>query len=460
VPPKKVLICSPSHTIHGGVETIIDDLCRELPARGWKPLVALGKGSRFNDVEAYSRAHADLPAVEIDGTKGTRPGRLEALAKLVEEYQPGIVISARIFDAYEAVSRLKQQRRAPRLAVMVRGYEPHYLFDARLYKDNIDLCVVDGNLLATACLNWAGLNPDRVVSIPGGIRAPKVPVHPRTAGNTLRIGYVGRLAQSDKRALDIVPFVRSLDEMGLAYSLSIVGEGPEEAELRERLQSQVLDGLVSFSGWKDNDELYESVYPGLDCFVNFSPAEGVTISGREAMVHGVVPVMSRFIGLKTEGQYVHDLNSLTFPVGDVEAAAANVVRLASEPGLLRRLSENAARSQTGKYTFAGAMDAWAEALDRCLEQPPMIGPVPKLNLSADGRLTRMGFSPRTAQRLRDSLRRQYVHDDPGSEWPNGSGLMTPGAAAEIMRFASDYENGCDGSSGGIVIETEGRRHCL
>lgn len=439
MPPKKLLICSPSHAVHGGVETIIDALCRELPARGWKPLLALGKGSRFNDVEAYSRAHPDLPTVEIDGIKGTRPGRLEALAKLVEEYQPDVVISARIFDAYEAVSLLKQHRAGPRMAVMVRGYEPHYLFDARLYKGNIDLCVVDGNLLVAASLTWCGLSPDRVMSIPGGIRPPKVQVRPRTARNTLRIGYVGRLAQSDKRVLDIVPFVRSLDEIGLAYSLSIVGEGPEEAELRGLLRSQLLDGRVSFSGWKDNDELYESVYPELDCFINFSPAEGVTISGREAMVHGVVPVMSRFIGLTTEGQYIHELNCLTFPVGDIAAASANAERLASEPGLLHRLSENAVHSQTGKYTYEGSMNAWAEALDRCLEQPPLIGPVPKLSLPADGRLTRMGFSPRTAQRLRDFLGRRHIHSDPGSEWPTNSGLLTEEAAEEIMRFARDYE---------------------
>lgn len=440
MPSRTVMICSPSHSVHGGVETILHDLCRELPARGWEPLLALGKGSRFNDVEAYSRAHPDLPTVEIDGTKGTRPGRLEALTKLVEDRQPDIVISARIFDVYEAVANLKQRRRAPRLATMVRAYEPHYLFDARLYKDNIDLCVVDGNLLAAACLNWCALNPDRVVSIPGGIRPPGVPVTPRTPGNILRIGYVGRLAESDKRVLDIVPFVQRLGEIGIAYTLSIVGEGPEESQLRERLKPQVMNGSVSFFDWKDNDELYENVYSQLDCFINFSASEGVTISGREAMVNGVVPVMSRFIGLKTEGQYVHDLNSLTFPVGDVEAAAANVERLTSEQGLLSRLSENAVRSQIGKYTFAGAMDAWAGALDRCLEQPPKIGPVPKLGLPADGRLTRMGLSPRTAQHLRDFLGRRQLHNDSGSEWPTGSGLLTEDAEAEIMRFAADYEN--------------------
>ena len=436
---KRLLICSPSHALHGGVETIINDLCRELPRRGWDPILALGKGNSFNNVEAYRMAHPNLPIIEIDGTKGTRHGRLESLSKLIKKVQPDIVISARVFDAYETVTLLKQRNRTPRLAIAVRSFEPHYLYDAMLFKDNIDLCVVDGNLLAAACVNWSSLSIDRVVSIPGGVRPPHVQVSPRKAENILRIGYVGRLAQADKRILDLVPLVRYLDEQTLAYHLSIVGEGPEEAELREKLRASLSNGKVTFWGWKEHEELYQDVYPNLDCIVNFSPSEGVTISGREAMAHGVVPITSCFIGLKTEGQYLHEVNALTFPVGDLAAATTNIVRLKTEPGLLPYLSENAARSQVGKYTYSGAMDAWAIAFDRCLEQPPSTMPIPKLNMPADGRLTRIGLSPSMAQRIRDVLGRRQVHADPGSEWPTGSGLMTKEAADEIMHFASTYE---------------------
>ena len=40
----------------------------------------------------------------------------------------------------------------------------------------------------------------------------------------------------------------------------------------------------------------------LDCLLNFSPTEGVTIAPREGLVHGVVPVLSRFPGLVAEGR--------------------------------------------------------------------------------------------------------------------------------------------------------------
>jgi glycosyltransferase involved in cell wall biosynthesis len=435
--------------LRGGVETIVNDLTRVLPKHGWDTILGLAKGARFNDIQAYQSEYPELSVMEIVGTKGTRQARLQSLAGLIKQVQPDVVLAARIFDAYEVVSLLKQSG-GPRLAIIIRGYEPHYLFDAKVYKDNIDLCIVDGNLLTFACVDWCGLESDRVLSIPSGIEPAKSSCESRPSPSTIRIGYVGRLAQSDKRALDIVPLVRRLDERALEFHLKIVGEGPEEAVIRGQLHSFVSDGRVTFHGWQTHEQLYRDIYPNLDCIVNFSPAEGVTISGREAMVHGVVPVMSRFVGMTTEGLYIHDLNSLVFPVGDIAAAAEGILRLKNEAGLINRLSMHAVSSQTGKYSYEGAIAAWTEALDRCLEQPPAIGPVPKLSLPPDGRLTRFGLSPRIAQMIRNSLGMAHLHNDPGSEWPTGSGLIDPVTADEIIRFAVDYENGVDAADGNLV----------
>jgi glycosyltransferase involved in cell wall biosynthesis len=248
------------------------------------------------------------------------------------------------------------------------------------------------------------------------------------------------LEQDQKRILDLIPFAQKLDEKAIKFSIDIIGTGPQEVELNQAIHDSALSDRVFLRGWQDHDSLYERFLPRLDCLIHFAHTEGVTIAPREAMAHGVVPVISQFTGLNSEQQFVHELNSLTFPVGDLESAAASISRLISEPGLLKRLSRNALTSQNGKYTFVGSMDAWAEALDRCLEQPPAMGAVPKLDVLADGRLTRMGMSPRAAQRVRDILGRQHFHSDPGSEWPTGSGLLTEDVAAEIMSFAADYEN--------------------
>jgi hypothetical protein len=146
-------------------------------------------------------------------------------------------------------------------------------------------------------------------------------------------------------------------------------------------------------------------------------------------------VISRFTGLKTEGQFLDGINALTFPVGNTTAAVDQVIRLWREPGLLARLSAAAMVSQRGKYDYEGAIDAWAEAFRACLERPPATGPMPKL--PPDGRLTRLNIHPWLAQRLRDLAGARFDHADGSGEWPTGSGLMTPAAARGIMALAAD-----------------------
>lgn len=442
---RKLLICSPSHALRGGVETIVNDLCRELPQRGWDVTLALGKGARFNNVEAYRNAYPDLPIVAIDGTTGTRHGRLKSLTKLIKSTVPDVVLSARIIDAYEVAATLKNRRIGPRLAVAVRAYEPHYLYDARLYRDCIDLCVADGKLLTAALIEWSGFAPDRVANVPGGIQPPHLRIPPRQLKRQLRLGYVGRLEQSQKRILDLIPLVYLLNQGHIDYSLDIIGTGPEESNLKEGLREGINCNRVRFHGWQDHESLYQRFFPEMDCLIHLAHTEGVTIAPREAMVHGVVPVISQFTGLKSENLFVHGWNCLTFPAGEVTKAAANITRLIHDPELLHRLSINTKQSQTGPYSLIGSMDAWATALNRCLEQAPASGPAPKLNLPADGRLTRMGIPPKVAQYVRDLFGKKYEHSDPGSEWPTNTGLMTNVEADEIMQFALDYEARIDAS---------------
>ncbi|MDQ5846449.1 MAG: glycosyltransferase family 4 protein [Acidobacteriota bacterium] len=440
MPTKTLLICSPSFALRGGVESIINDLCRELPHLGWNVVLGLGKGSRFNDVSKYRQTYPDLPIVEIDGTRGTRLSRVAALKTVIRKINPAIVLSARVYDTYAAVNELKTDNGSPRLAITIQSYEPHYFYDARSFRESVDLCVAAGNMIQAAATNWSGLPVDRVVSIPSVVRPPNRTTSPRRLGDQIRIGYVGRLDQSDKRILDLVPLIKHLERLGLAYHFRVVGDGPDRISLIEDIGSEIALGRVQFLGWKDHAHLYEHVYPELDCVVNFSPAEGVSVVGGEAMAHGVVPVFSEFIGIKTEGQYLNEINCLTFPVGDVDRAARNIQRLGTEPGLLTRLSREAAvRMHKGRYSFKDVMSAWAGSLDHCLEQSPRNGTMPDLGLPADGRLTRIGLPPATAQRVRDLMGRKYRHNDPGSEWPSGSGLMTEEAAKEVLQFGRSHE---------------------
>ena len=60
---------------------------------------------------------------------------------MIEQTVPDIVLSMRVFDAWDAAARRKSANAttAPRLAVGVRDYESAYISDVRRCQENIDL---------------------------------------------------------------------------------------------------------------------------------------------------------------------------------------------------------------------------------------------------------------------------------------------------------------------------------
>ena len=403
--------------------------------------LGLTQGARFNDVDAYVAALGDdLPVVAIDGRMGTRSSRLRALRRLIRTERPDVVLSMRVFDTYEAVALEKQQNGgAPRLAVGIRSFEAPYLDDLARYRDHVDLCVTSGELIARLACEHAKVPAERVVSIGGGVHEAMVPRIERAPGQPIRLLYAGRLENGQKRVLDLVPFVAELDRRQVRYELHVAGDGPAEAELRRCLVARVDAGLVKFHGWVTRADLYEHLYPCSDCFVHFAAWEGMTIAPREAMAHGVVPVISRFHGQCMERQFVEEETALTFPVAEPESAAACVARLAADQVLWARLSGQARRSQSGRYSYQGSMDAWSDAFDACLRRDSVRGGIPKVPDRTSGRLQRLGVGQDLQDRLRDLLGWQAKHQSPGSEWPTNSGLLSEDNRRQLSLLADALE---------------------
>ena len=424
------------------------DLCRELPSQGWDTVLGLTQGAVFNIPDRYTEVHRNLSTIEVDGTLGTRTGRLRSLKNVIRKVSPDVVLSMRVFDVLEAVSLLKSvnQSSAPRLVMGIRAFESPYFADLRRFRENIDFCVTSGNLIADACYRVAGIEADRVESIGGGVKSPSVVVYPRNPGSTVRLLYAGRLEQTQKRVLDLIEFVRCLKHLRIDFRLDVCGTGPEELNLIQELRPLIDAGRISFHGWVSEAELYSRYYPNADCFIHFAAWEGITISPREAMAHGVVPVISEFSGLHSEKQFLNGINALTFPVGRPDMAAMCVKSLTSTPGLFTKLSQAAMDSQTGRYSFAGSIDAWRDVLNKSLSLPPKSGSFPRVPERIYGRLSRLGVPASLQHWARSVFNRPIRFADPGSEWPTSSGLMTKEEHLEIMTF-------------GDVREAEEKRRC-
>jgi glycosyltransferase involved in cell wall biosynthesis len=388
----RLLICTPTHYLQGGVERILESLATHLPSRGFDVVFGLAKGVHFHNPAAFRRAFPAIRGVDIDGTHGTVHARRRALFEAIERVKPALVLNARIFDLYPLLATLKQQRSPIRFAVTIQALEEDYFVDLSRYASFVDLCVASGELIASEVRRRTSLPSERIKSIPGGVAPPRR-MTLRQDG-ALRIGYVGRLEQVQKRILDMPRLVDALERRGVRFELEIVGDGSMIAELRR------LVPRARFHGWVSTEELYERIYPELDVFVHFAEWEGVTIAPREAMAHGVVPVVSRFKGLEEEGQFIHGLNALTFPIGDMEAAAEGIVVLHRDRELFEKLSFAARSSQGGIRSEQGAIDAWAAAFREAIERPPRSGAVVPPAPRDSGFLTRIGVPDSIAELVR------------------------------------------------------------
>lgn len=442
--PRLFIVSRSSHP-RGGADRIIADLCRQLPAYGWDVTLGLTKGLRFNRPELYLSEYPGLPVIEIDGTAGSQSARVVAIESALAAKQPDIVLTMRVYDAYAAVDAIchRSPGYTPRFVVGIRAFEAPYLADLRRNSKMVDGCITSGKLIATACHAFGQLSTDRVFSIGGGVKSP-VSLRNRSGVQTpMRLLYAGRLEQSQKRVHDLIPFVQELSARTDAFVLTIVGDGPEESLLRDQLQPWTLTGQVRFCGWQDQQSLYDTYYPEADIFLHFAAWEGVTIAPREAMAHGVVPVISQFTGQVAEGQFVHERNSLVFPVADTGQAVQHVVRLQNDHKLYSELSQHATTSQTGEYSAEGAIEKWDRSLRAILALPKASGcfqPPPQQQKDR-----RLSMFAKVKSSVRTILRKPLIHGDPGSEWPTSSGCVTAAELREIGSFSQHH----DGAAGTI-----------
>lgn len=412
---RRLAIITPGGSTRGGADSIIRDLTEHLPSLGWSVTVGLAIGTRFNLPEAAEKLFGKVECHRIEPKRPTRTSRISSIRRYLEEVQPDIALAWRVGETIPAIAELKSEGVAIRLGVGVRGLEPAYYNDVLLCHDIIDGCFASGELARRLCVSLAGMEDRRSFNLPGGVTRPVRQRILREPGAPLRLGYVGRLAQTDKNILDLLSLAERLIEFGVNFRIDVAGSGPDEPELVGGLKKLLSADQFAMHGWCDLAELYNRIYPNLDVILNFSAREGATISPREGAAHGVVPVVSRFPGIELERLYVHGSNALVFGAGDVETAAKQIHRLGESPQLYELLSEGARASQAGKYSLEGNMAAWRDAFETLVVLPRKH--CYRLAVEPEGRAERWGVPESIAHALRSALGRVPGPLDPGAEWP-------------------------------------------
>jgi glycosyltransferase involved in cell wall biosynthesis len=156
----------------------------------------------------------------------------------------------------------------------------------------------------------------------------------RQPGEPLRVLFNGRLLHVQKRVLDLPQISRHLAAENAPVELTVVGEGPDLPRLREAFGTgrHIMHRLLGARApWEMSALL--AVH---DVFLQVSEFEGASVSLMEAMVSGLVPVVTATDSgteLLKDGR-----NALLCSIADTAEVARNLADLAHAPARISALS--------------------------------------------------------------------------------------------------------------------------
>ncbi len=433
----RLLIIAPSAYRLGGLATWLNYLEPGLRKRGWDVTLGLVQGPRHHLPHQYVEENPSQNWVPIHCLTGTPEGRCQALMQSIRQEQPHLVAGVNIPDLYPAVARLRSRGSGPRVVMTVHGIQSDLLEDVERCETVLDGVICTNRLAHRLVLKEAGLSRERLHYAGYGV-AIEPYKRPQTSRGLLKIAWVGRLEQSDKRVHDIPSILQHLRHQGVPFQLLIAGEGSEGERLKGELRRFIETNQVKILGRVDAQEL-RILYQQANALLLTSAHETGPQVVWEAMASSLPVVSSQYVGSGLESALEHGRNTLLFPVGDCRAAALQLCRLWREPILNQKLASNSHWMVSERYSIRASLQSWDTALRRSLRSGPHKAGA-KLEIPhCHGKIdTLLGSS--AAEGVRRLMRRR-VHPlgGPGSEWPHSYGKQN---SKQFWKIAREEDHPC------------------
>lgn len=294
-----------------------------------------------------------------------------ALNRALEEGRPDLVVLGNEHHAWYAADICREQglptvlfaHGVPTAAIPTGTYPSWATERLVTHLRTVDLIVTVSDHLE-AILTGLGLAQVRTIrtGIDTTLFAPTVKSPSLLSAHAIGddrvvIGFVGHV-RPEKRLLDIVAAAEIVIRSDPRALFLVVGDGPSLPEARQLVARMSLDQHFRFAG-----EVEHSAVPAhmalCDVIVQASEREGFGLVVREAQASEravIVPDIPALRELVEDGQ-----SGYLFPVGDVEALAATMLRLTSNAPLRRALGTTA-RAQCLAFSKEAWITACADAL--------------------------------------------------------------------------------------------------
>jgi glycosyltransferase involved in cell wall biosynthesis len=436
----KILFFAPSAYLLGGVQDWLADLVPGIRREGHEVTVAVPDGV-FHCYESYKKAYPDLACISLRNPTGSQEGRIQCIVNCIVCIQPDLIVGVNIAALYLAVARLRLRgAMVGKLIITLHAIEADYLEDLRQFRAIVDAVVVTNKLTSALVAQESLISNERIFYAPYGVKMSTSKLPLPKSGDLLRLAWVGRFEQTQKRVYDLVSILKWLDRISFPFCLSLAGDGPEATSLQEQLQPWIRSERLRWLGRLDKHQLQHQVYDQSDVLLITSSWETGPIVAWEAMAAGLVVVSSRYVGSGAEGALKDGQTALLFSVGDCEAAASAIARLL-DSNLRTSLTNSALEMVHHRYSDTASLAAWLKVLSLSLELPPLPLDYPEFARFAatvpSGRFD-IWLGVTNAEYLRRFLGLNFRHLSAGSEWPHS--LSGAGDNGRLLSKATQLES--------------------
>lgn len=335
----------------GGSTTFLINFTGELARRGLPvEIVCFEKENPLSsDFEKQN-----VPVLCLDQRRMIFEDRLKIVLQNLARFQPTVVVSTLGSTSFEVLRYLP--RGIFRIG-MGQSHQPEVYDMMRFYAPWMDLTAMVSKIMKQTAARMPEFA--RVVYLPYGVpMRSQADLLMRDFTRPLRILYLGRLGQEQKRVRLFPEILRQISDSGMPFHWTIAGAGEERDFLEANLKTGSPGQTISFAGpvpYADVPKMLQQH----DIYLLTSDYEGLPLSLLEAMGEGLVPVVSDLeSGIR---EVVDETIGLLVPVNDVSGYARAIIHLHERREELAAKSAAARARVQQEFSVAAMTDRWLAA---------------------------------------------------------------------------------------------------
>lgn len=379
----------------GGSTTFLCNICGELLQRGIPTQIL--SFEKDNPLKS-DFDNLQIPVSAMDGNRMIFEDRIRTGYKALHDFRPTVVLANLGSVSFEMLRYVPEG--VFRIGIGHSDH-PNVYQMIRNYASTMDALGVVSITMKRTFETFPELKTS-VYYLPLGVHIPKELHRSYNTGNSLRILYLGRVEQEQKRVHLFPQIFEELKASGIPFHWTIAGDGPEKQRLENTMKSSPHQS-VSFPGtipYKQVPELLDAH----DILILASDHEGLPLTLLEAMGAGLVPVVSHLpSGIP---DVVNSDSGILVAADDIPGYARAIVHLHHHREDLIEKGISARKRVERGFSIAAMTERWLSIIPKA-SLPTDIWPAKTTVQPPLGAAHKSHFSPwfRTIRRLVVKFRR-------------------------------------------------------